>query len=57
MRANMADVDQDDRHPSQLNSDSEHEVPLRPDELEARRREVENRDFNEDVDIDNVATI
>ena len=53
----MADVDQDDRHPSQLNSDSEHEVPLRPDELEARRREVENRDFNEDVDIDNVATI
>lgn len=41
----------------QLNSDSEHEVPLRPDELEERRRQVEARAFDDDLDIDNVATI
>ena len=57
-RANLQDMDhEEDRQPSQLNSDSEHEVPLRPEELEERRRQVEAGDFNDDIDIDNVATI
>ena len=55
-RANVEDMDHEE-DPAQLNSDSEHEVPLRPDELEERRRQVEERDFNDDLDIDNVATI